>query len=79
MSEVPAKGRREGVEYAVDTANNDRIGVVEGRFEGSVYLRPPGGGTQWATAPDALRPARLEELVRARVLNTPVAPVRGWR
>lgn len=67
------------MEYAVETANNDRIGVVEGRCEGSVFLRPPGGGAQWATAPAALRPARPEELVRARVLSIPVSPVRGWR
>ncbi|MFD9567063.1 hypothetical protein [Streptomyces sp. NPDC059994] len=69
------RGRRGGVdgpEYAADTANGDRIGVVESRYEGSVYLRPPGGGSQWATAPEALRHLTREELARARVFGTPV-------
>ncbi|WP_369383989.1 hypothetical protein [Streptomyces sp. cg36] len=59
-------------EYVVDTANGDRVGVVEERYEGSVYLRPPGGGTQWATAPQSLRRPTRHELMRARVLDTPV-------
>ncbi|GGP95793.1 hypothetical protein [Streptomyces melanogenes] len=58
-------------EYVVDTASG-RGGVVEERYEGSVYLRPPGGGTQWATAPECLRRPTREELARARVLDTPV-------
>ncbi|MFE9411908.1 hypothetical protein ACFYN0_24435 [Streptomyces sp. NPDC006704] len=59
-------------EYAVDTANGDRIGVVQERFEGSVYLRPPGGGVEWTTRPEALRHPSATELVQARVLDTPV-------
>ncbi|MFD7014052.1 hypothetical protein [Streptomyces sp. NPDC059928] len=60
------------VEYAVDTANDDRIGVVLERFEGSAYLRPPDGGVEWATPPEALRHPSAAELVRARVFDTPV-------
>ncbi|GAA0623501.1 hypothetical protein [Streptomyces crystallinus] len=59
-------------EYVADTANGDRIGVVRQRYEGSVYLRPPGGGTEWATAPEALRHLSPEELARVRVYETPV-------
>ncbi|MCX5385223.1 hypothetical protein [Streptomyces sp. NBC_00083] len=59
-------------EYAVDTANGNRVGVVQERFEGSVYLRPPGGGAGWATSPEALRPPTPAELARVRVLDTPV-------
>ncbi|MFG2717274.1 hypothetical protein ACGFW5_03060 [Streptomyces sp. NPDC048416] len=59
-------------EYAVDTANGDRIGVVQARFEGSVYLRPPGGGAEWTTAPEALRHPSAAELVQARVFDTPI-------
>ncbi|MEV6547536.1 hypothetical protein AB0M57_02360 [Streptomyces sp. NPDC051597] len=58
--------------YMADTANDDRIGVVQHRYEGSVYLRPPGGGTEWATSPTALRPLTPTELHRARVLDTPI-------
>ncbi|GAA4072302.1 MULTISPECIES: hypothetical protein [Streptomyces] len=59
-------------EYAVDTANDNRIGVVQERFEGSVYLRPPGGGVEWTTPPGAMRPLSPVELARVRVLDTPV-------
>ncbi|MCT9089459.1 hypothetical protein N4G70_11315 [Streptomyces sp. ASQP_92] len=62
----------EYAEYAVDTANGNRIGVVQDRFEGSVYLRPPGGGVEWATPPEALRSPSAAELVQARVFDTPV-------
>ncbi|MFF1479629.1 hypothetical protein ACFVYD_19070 [Streptomyces sp. NPDC058301] len=63
-------------EYVADTANDDRIGVVQQRYEGSVYLRPPGGGTEWATAPEALRTLSPEELAQVRVFETPVG---RWR
>ncbi|MFE9405532.1 hypothetical protein ACFYNY_27960 [Streptomyces sp. NPDC006530] len=62
-------------EYAVDTANGNRIGVVQDRFDGSVYLRPPGGGVEWATPPEALRSPSVAELAQARVFDTPVSPV----
>ncbi|WHM37443.1 hypothetical protein [Streptomyces sp. BPTC-684] len=62
----------DGPEYVVDTANGNRVGVVEERYEASVFLRPPGGGTQWATAPEFLRHLTREELAQARVLDTPV-------
>ncbi len=61
----------DGPEYVKDSANGDRIGVVQERFAGSVYLRPPGGGVEWATRPEALRHLSEAELVQARVLNTP--------
>jgi hypothetical protein len=59
-------------EYAVDTANDDKIGVVQERYAGSVYLRPPGGGTEWATAPESLRHLTDDELRQASLFETPV-------
>ncbi|MFE9117106.1 hypothetical protein [Streptomyces sp. NPDC007172] len=68
-----ADGFAEGTaEYAVDTANDNKIGVVQDRFEGSVYLRPPGGGVEWTTPPEALRHLSAAELAQAHVLDTPV-------
>lgn len=64
--------------YAVDTSSNPpRLGWVVHRYEGSVYLRPVGGGTEWATAPDNLRPPTEEERQRIQVLTTPVEAVTG--
>ncbi|GGP51607.1 hypothetical protein ACFH04_01105 [Streptomyces noboritoensis] len=62
----------DGPQYVVDTANDNKIGVVQWRYAGSVYLRPPGGGTEWATAPEALRHLTPEEMARARVFDTPI-------
>lgn len=59
-------------EYVVDTANGNKIGAVQERFEGSVYLRPPGGGVEWTTPPEALRHLSAAELTQARVCDTPV-------
>lgn len=63
-------------EYVADTANGDRIGVVQQRHEGSVYLCPPGGGTEWATAPETLLHLSREELARVHVYETPVGRCR---
>ncbi|WP_369384177.1 hypothetical protein [Streptomyces sp. cg36] len=67
-------------EYVVDTANGDRLGVVEERYEGSVYLRPPGGGAPWATSPDALRCLTRHEMMTARGTEHPGAgeELRMW-
>ncbi|GAA2470707.1 hypothetical protein GCM10010388_74120 [Streptomyces mauvecolor] len=62
----------DGPEYAVDTANADKIGVVQDRYAGSVYLRPPGGGVEWATPPEALRHLTDDELRQAHILDTPI-------
>ncbi|MET9363422.1 hypothetical protein ABZX93_21245 [Streptomyces sp. NPDC006632] len=68
-----ADGFAEGTaEYAVDTANGNKVGVVQDRFEGSVYLRPPGGGVEWTTPPEALRHLSAAELAQTRVFDTPV-------
>lgn len=57
--------------YAVDTDTN-RLGQITARYSGSVFLRPPGGGREWAVAPDRLRPPTDTELRVARVYGTPV-------
>lgn len=62
----------DGPEYAVDTENGDKIGVVQDRNAGSVYLRPPGGGVEWATPPEALRHPTAQELRQAHILDTPI-------
>ncbi|WP_265867355.1 hypothetical protein [Streptomyces sp. SKN60] len=40
-----------------------------------MYLRPPGGGREWAVPPDELRAPPSEELGRVRVFTTPVPAV----
>ncbi|GAA0599783.1 hypothetical protein GCM10010394_31590 [Streptomyces crystallinus] len=57
--------------YAVDTTSG-RIGEVRKLFEGSAYLVPPGGGAEWAVAPDKLRAPTNHEAFRARVWTRPV-------
>lgn len=56
--------------YAVD--DQGRIGRVQERYAGSVYLRPPGGGKEWAVAPESLRAPTADEIETIRVLTTPV-------
>lgn len=63
--------RDDGTRYAVDTATG-KVGVIQERYAGSVYLRPPGGGTEWAVPPERLRHLTREEEARVRVLDTPV-------
>lgn len=57
--------------YPVDTADS-RIGEVRRLFKGSVYLVPPGGGAEWATPPNRLRPPTDAEVWQARVWTRPV-------
>ncbi|AVH95860.1 hypothetical protein C5L38_12890 [Streptomyces sp. WAC00288] len=59
--------------YAVD--KDGRIGRVQSRYLGSVYLRPPGGGKEWAVPPEELRRPTAEEMNRVRVFITPVQAV----
>ncbi|MEF9881568.1 hypothetical protein [Streptomyces sp. P9-A4] len=64
----PAKSR-----YAVD--GDGRIGRIVDRDEGSVYLRPPGGGREWTVAPETLRQPTSDEMTQVRVFTTPVPKV----
>lgn len=57
--------------YAVDI-DTDNLGEVMEEHSGSVFLRPPGGGREWAVAPNRLRPPTEVELRVARMYNTPV-------
>ncbi|MFE9123021.1 hypothetical protein [Streptomyces sp. NPDC007172] len=57
--------------YAVDR-DTGRVGEIVGRYAGSVYLRPPGGGREWAVAPHRLRPPTELERRRAEIYGTPV-------
>ncbi|WP_370414056.1 hypothetical protein [Streptomyces fradiae] len=59
--------------YAVDS--NGTLGRVDRSCAGSEYLRPPGGGREWAVPPDELRAPTSEELGRVRVFTTPVPAV----
>ncbi|MFE3688257.1 hypothetical protein ACFXPM_34190 [Streptomyces sp. NPDC059095] len=58
--------------YAVDVATG-KVGEVMAEHPGSVYLRPPGGGREWAVAPAQLRPPTETELRAARIYDTPIA------
>ncbi|MET7756791.1 hypothetical protein ABZT27_19130 [Streptomyces sp. NPDC005389] len=64
----PAKSR-----YAVDAEG--RIGRIVDRYEGSIYLRPPGGGREWTAEPETLRQPTADEMAKARVFTTPVPAV----
>ncbi|MEV5279015.1 hypothetical protein [Streptomyces sp. NPDC051994] len=57
--------------FAVDH-ETETIGEIVAEYEGSVYLRPPGGGTEWSAPPDRVRPCTEAELRSARVLSTRV-------
>ncbi|MFI9123819.1 hypothetical protein ACIGW0_31260 [Streptomyces bikiniensis] len=59
--------------YAVD--KNGRIGRVQERYLGSVYLRPPGGGREWTVPPEELRRPTEAEMRQIRVYITPVQAV----
>ncbi|MFG2769789.1 hypothetical protein [Streptomyces sp. NPDC048350] len=59
--------------YAVDSTG--KVGRVTGRYLGSVYLRPPGGGKEWSVPPEELREPTEAELARIRVFTTPVQAV----
>ncbi|MDF4253902.1 MULTISPECIES: hypothetical protein [Streptomyces] len=62
-SEIPPAGA-----FAVDVRTG-RVGQVMGREGPYVQLRPPGGGCEWDVPPDAVRPARVSEELRARVTD----------
>ncbi|MGW0468263.1 hypothetical protein ACWDX6_23805 [Streptomyces sp. NPDC003027] len=60
--------------YAVD--RDGRVGRVVDRYEGSVYLRPPGGGKEWSVAPEELRPPTRLEMRDVEIFTTPVREVK---
>ncbi|MFE9368573.1 hypothetical protein ACFYM2_02120 [Streptomyces sp. NPDC006711] len=64
-------GMNSAMRYVVDM-DTGRVGQVVAEYEGSVFLRPPGGGRQWAVAPHRLRPPTDTELRVARLYGTPV-------
>ncbi|MDT9690307.1 hypothetical protein Q5762_18565 [Streptomyces sp. P9(2023)] len=60
--------------FVVDTSEGAvRLGRVTAHDGGALYLRPPGGGTEWITEPANLRPPTEGEWARIRVLTTPVS------
>ncbi|MFJ4869006.1 hypothetical protein [Streptomyces sp. NPDC088757] len=62
--------------YAVDTSDGAfRFGRVTRCHEGSVFLRPPGGGAEWAASPEKVRRPTDDEWARIRVVTTPVRVV----
>ncbi|MFI5795151.1 hypothetical protein [Streptomyces sp. NPDC051677] len=48
-----------------DTAR-DKFGEFRERLGGRVYLRPVGGGREWAASPDVVRQATYAETKRVR-------------
>ncbi|MFF3159346.1 hypothetical protein [Streptomyces sp. NPDC057910] len=62
---------RSTTQYAVDMESG-KVGEIMAEHPGSVFLRPPGGGREWAVAPGRLRPPTDVELRVARICNTPV-------
>ncbi|AVH95884.1 MULTISPECIES: hypothetical protein [Streptomyces] len=62
--------------YVVDTSGGTlRFGRVTRRCEGSVFLRPPGGGAEWAASPERVRRPTDAEWAQIRVVTTPVRVV----
>lgn len=62
--------------YVVDIESTPpRLGQVTADVGGCLYLRPPGGGTEWIAEPKNLRPPTEAEWDRIRVLTTPVVGV----
>ncbi|MFC0847727.1 hypothetical protein ACFH04_29045 [Streptomyces noboritoensis] len=57
--------------FAVDKST-DAVGEIVAEYEGSVYLRPPGGGTEWSAPPHQVRPCTEAELRDAQALSRPV-------
>ncbi|MEV8524690.1 hypothetical protein AB0451_11170 [Streptomyces sp. NPDC052000] len=57
--------------FAVDQGTN-AVGEIVAEYEGSVFLRPPGGGIEWSAPPDRVRPCTEAELRSAQVLSTRV-------
>ncbi|MFE9558839.1 hypothetical protein ACFYOD_35955 [Streptomyces sp. NPDC006703] len=72
----PGQPRRDGMmssakRYAVDV-DSSNLGEIMAEHSGSVFLRPPGGGREWAVVPNRLRPPTEVELRVARIYSTPV-------
>jgi hypothetical protein len=62
--------------FVADTGNGaTRLGRVSRSQAGSIYLRPPGGGAEWAASPEDLRAPTEDEWSSIRILTTPVPPV----
>lgn len=57
--------------FAVDKGT-DAVGEIVAEYEGSVYLRPPGGGIEWSAPPHQVRPCTEAELRNAQSLSAPV-------
>jgi hypothetical protein len=62
---------------AVDTAR-DRVGVVMDVQGGRVFLRRPGGGTEWEALPRDVRPASGRDELRGRVTEADAESGRRW-
>ncbi|MDV9187837.1 hypothetical protein R6L23_06355 [Streptomyces sp. SR27] len=68
MHSQPAAGA-----FVADVGNGTtRLGRVSRSQVGCVYLRPPGGGAEWAASPEDLRAPTEGEWSTIRVLTTPV-------
>lgn len=70
---LPATGS-----FVVDTGQRpSRIGMVTALDDhGVLYLRPPGGGTEWNPEPENLRQPTEAEWDLIRTLTSPVRPSR---
>ncbi len=42
-----------------DLAHSGKVGAYMGTEGGQIYLRPPEGGCEWTTRPDAIEPVEL--------------------
>ncbi|WMX46893.1 hypothetical protein [Streptomyces roseicoloratus] len=63
-------------EFVADVSNGvTRLGRVTRHESGSVYVRPVGGGAEWAVSPGNLRPPTEGEWASVRILANPVPPV----
>jgi hypothetical protein len=56
-----------GVGALAHDTTRDRVGVVMARESGRVYLRPQGGGKEWAAKPGDIEPISAEEAPSKRV------------
>jgi hypothetical protein len=45
----------------------DRVGRVMAHLYGAIWLRPPGGGTEWTARPEDVTPVSASESLRGRV------------
>lgn len=61
----------------VRDTRRDRVGVVQARLLGVVYLRPKGGGREWEARPEDLEPADVSDALRARLAELNAASSGG--